>query len=401
LLIATLVWGFMITYCLRLLQKDIERARGNIKLTSFENLYVGASYNFSAIFASFLGVVVSKKIEKVRLLHYWFLISIVFSLSPFFMENTIQHLLVISSIYGVAFGFGMPTLLAFFADSTEYGDRGFNAGLTFFVSNLLAVPFVVFFAIIPSMLSTFNMLLIMLGWRTIGWITLFCFKPHENFDEKTESSAAVTFKNILENRMFLLYFIPWLIFCLVERFEQPILGNFFNDPFIIELGVIFGPFSALIGGYLADRIGRKKVIVYGFVSMGVAYAFVSFAHQLPFSLWFYVIADGIAWGVFPVIFILVLWGDLSFHRKSREKYYFVGAVPWFIADFMRRAAGPFLAVIPAEASFSLAAFFLFLAVIPLIYAPETMPTEEIEKRKMEEYIEKAKTYREKYAGKAE
>jgi hypothetical protein len=49
------------------------------------------------------------------------------------------------------------------------------------------------------------------------------------------------------------------------------------------------------------------------------------------------------------------------------------------------------------AAFSFASFFLFLAVIPLIYAPETLPEKRIKERELREYVEKAKKAKEKHA----
>jgi len=48
------------------------------------------------------------------------------------------------------------------------------------------------------------------------------------------------------------------------------------------------------------------------------------------------------------------------------------------------------------AIFSFAAFFLFLAVIPLMYAPETLPEKLIRQKELRRYVEKAKKIREKY-----
>jgi hypothetical protein len=52
-----------------------------------------------------------------------------------------------------------------------------------------------------------------------------------------------------------------------------------------------------------------------------------------------------------------------------------------------------------SAAFSLASFFLFLAILPLIYAPETLPEKRIQERKIKKYAEEAKKVVEKQAGK--
>jgi hypothetical protein len=57
---------------------------------------------------------------------------------------------------------------------------------------------------------------------------------------------------------------------------------------------------------------------------------------------------------------------------------------------------PYAEVIPLSTAFSLASFFLFLAVVPLMYAPETLPEKTLRERELKSYIEKAKKIKEKY-----
>jgi hypothetical protein len=50
----------------------------------------------------------------------------------------------------------------------------------------------------------------------------------------------------------------------------------------------------------------------------------------------------------------------------------------------------------ANTIFSFASFFLFLAVIPLMFAPETLPENALKERELRSYIEKAKKVRERF-----
>jgi hypothetical protein len=56
-------------------------------------------------------------------------------------------------------------------------------------------------------------------------------------------------------------------------------------------------------------------------------------------------------------------------------------------------------VVPISTSFSLASFFLFLAILPLLHAPETLPEKTIQKRLLEKYVEDAKKTKERLEGK--
>jgi hypothetical protein len=53
------------------------------------------------------------------------------------------------------------------------------------------------------------------------------------------------------------------------------------------------------------------------------------------------------------------------------------------------------------AAFSVAAFFLFLAVLPLISAPETLPEKKMELRRLRSFAEEAQKAKEKYERKLE
>jgi hypothetical protein len=64
--------------------------------------------------------------------------------------------------------------------------------------------------------------------------------------------------------------------------------------------------------------------------------------------------------------------------------------------FISELLAPYTKSIPVSTAFSFASFFLFLAVLPLIYAPETLPEREIRRRELRDYIRKAKKMVEKY-----
>jgi len=234
-------------------------------------------------------------------------------------------------------------------------------------------------------------------WRALGLIVLFLTKPSDFVLEKRKHAS---FEFVFSNRSFLLYLIPWLMFSLIDGFETVVFGSIlelgFYD-FLRIIGAIIGTVSAFVSGVMSDYVGRKRVVIYGFISLGLAYAVIGIAPENLTSWYFYSVIDGIAWGVFTVSFFLVLWGDISSDSAS-EKYYAIGCIPFFLADLMGFLFVP-LASIPANAAFSVASLFLFMAVLPLMYAPETMPERKIELRRLRKYVEKAKKIREKYVEK--
>ena len=213
------------------------------------------------------------------------------------------------------------------------------------------------------------------------------------FCAKNSNSLPLKFKT----KALLSYFIVWLLFCMVDRLELNVLRTFLGEDYfnsIITVESIVGSFSALIGGILCDKIGRKPVITYGFSSLGLAYAMLGIFPTINLFLYFYCLIDGISGGFLLMIFTLLIWGDLS-DRASREFYYVIGNIPFFIAEFFRTLLSPKIEV-PITAAFFLASFFLFIAVFPLLYAPETLPEKVIRERELREYVKKAKKLREKY-----
>ncbi len=148
---------------------------------------------------------------------------------------------------------------------------------------------------------------------------------------------------------------------------------------------------AVISGFIADKIGRKRLAIIGFIMLGIGYAVNGLfsGSNIFLTSIIYIVADGIAWGIFYVLFIFTIWGDLA-NEKAADKIYFLGVLPYVSSYFMQLLLHPYLAGIQKEMIFSFASVFLFLAVLPLIYAPETLPEKIMKDRDLRSYIEKAK-----------
>ena len=62
--------------------------------------------------------------------------------------------------------------------------------------------------------------------------------------------------------------------------------------------------------------------IIGFVVLGVGYAVLSLFSNVQTFWYLYIVVDGIAWGIFVVLFFLVLWGDLA-GNMLKEKYLYI------------------------------------------------------------------------------
>ena len=81
---------------------------------------------------------------------------------------------------------------------------------------------------------------------------------------------------------------------------------------------------------------------------------------------------------------------------SKEKFYLIGVLPFVVSSYIQILFTPYAKLIDISAAFSLASLFLFLAVFPILLAPETLPEKKIELKRLRKYVEKAKKIREKH-----
>ncbi|MEM2953717.1 MAG: hypothetical protein QXU21_05530 [Candidatus Bathyarchaeia archaeon] len=369
--------------------------RDYIAETSFyETLLVSASYYGAIIAFTVIGATLLKReLRKKESLLIWVLIGACFCgiFASLVDERVVLNFVLMAFILGASVGVGIPTCLSCFADYTEIENRGRIGATLFFVIQLLTV--LIYTPI--SELDIDKKFLILAIWRLTGLVSIFFYKPvgKVSKEEISYSLSSNHYKN-----PFIFYFAPWFLFCLVNFLEAPLLLEFFglelfNTYMMIEIVII--SISAFIGGMLCDFKGRKNTSILGFIMLGTGYAILSLFSEVEIAQFIYVLTDGIAWGFLYVAFIFVIWGDLS-ERSAREKYYLVGGMPFLLSGLIEVFVQPFVEMIPIDTSFSFASFFLFAAVLPLMFAPETLPEKHIRERELRSYVEKAKKIREKF-----
>jgi MFS family permease len=373
----------------------------NANASTFQVTIVNTTYNLAIILSGFCGAFLSTKMKRRDLLLIWVISGIAASLLPLtIVANSTQLIAVFSVWFGFSFGLGMPSCLSYFTDGTPWESRARSAGLIFFLASLFAVAFLLSDILSTSLLNISAYLAI---WRGLS-LCIFALPGLRTIE--ASKADRPSYKTILENRLFLFYLIPWAMFAIVDSLTKAYLQSYvqaaFGSSFLSfnqSVETVIGSVSALISGFVADMVGRKRVVVYGFVSLGIAYATIGFAPFAQLSWHFYSIVDGFAWGTFFVMFVFVIWGDLSTSKGSKEKYFVLSSIPYFLSSVIGAVFMPLLQGLPKEtayATFSLAAFFLFLAVIPLMYASETLPEKSIQDRELKQYMEKAKKTKEKY-----
>ena len=347
-----------------------------------------------AIVASaIVGTALAKGFQsRNALLSVWMFVGIIASTLLVLLETyNMACILTVSFLSGISLGLGFPSCLAYFGDYSIEENRGWLAGITFLGSGLG----ILLIGLILSFSTLVASALILAVWRGIGLVVFLLARSNQHYP----NTIGVSYRSVLLDRSFILYLVPWIMFCLINFFEAPIVVNFFGEvgsfiP-IAEYGI--GSFSALICGWFADSIGRKRIVVFGFIILGIGYAALGLFPSIAPLRYLYIVLDGVAWGIFSLMFYLVVWTELAGNR-IKEKYYLVGTLPFIMSSYIQVSLSftPYPEWIPVSAAFSLASFFLFLAVLPLVYAPETLPERKIELKRLRKYVEKAKKVEEKH-----
>jgi len=370
---------------------------GDFKLDYELTLIIWGIYYFTASVSGLVTSLIVPRMKRLNLIYCWFSLGIVtsfLSLMPFIHSQI--GLLILAFLFGASVNLGLPSCLAYFADNTTFENRGRVAGLILFLS-FLCTPLLIAFL----KRGLFVALVLSLIWR--GWGLIF-IKLLKNGSVMLTIKEELPISSIFQSKTFRLYFISWILFNLVDNFEKAYFSIFFSSQFFDVMTIVeslTATLSVFFIGLLFDIIGRKKLVICSFIILGLGYATISLAPFFQPLFYLYFLIEGIAWSILTVTFILVVWGDLSISSTPRERYYAVGSIPFFFSQFLAVLVTPYMQGIPRESafmSFSLASFFLFLAVVPLMYAPETLPEKLIRRRELRSYVEKAKKLREKYTG---
>lgn len=359
-------------------------------LTSFEKiLTVSGSYFGALIFSAIIGAtLIARKLKEKGFLSLWILTGVVSCISFYFLEPqaTLPTIGILSLMLGGSVGLGIPTCLSMFANQSKTHKLGRMGAVLFFVIQILTA--VIFLSLEGT--GTEYKFLILSIWRILALVSIIFLKKTENSDSERKTSLI----KILKDRTFILYFVPWFMFTLINFVQTPIVELYMGPEVYsnyVLATIIISSFSAIGAGFLCDFKGRKIAGISGFILLGVGYAFLSFLSNGPgnqFGLILFTVFDGLAWGFLYVNFIFVVWGDLS-ERSNREKYYLLGGMPFLFSGLIQVLVQPFAQFIPIGAAFSFASFFLFLATLPLFFAPESLPDKIIKNRDLSNYVNKA------------
>jgi MFS family permease len=352
-----------------------------------QKLGLWTTYFVSLAVAAILG---SKLLPRVRnkFLYLWPFIG---AIATFLLTTLSSNGFLINALFalflGASIGIGLPSCLSGFADSTSVENRGFVGGIIWSIMGFT----VLIFAFLMNTLGQLEMIVLLTIWRVLGGTGFLVLNRKQ---VKSPSRKAPSYLQIIRKRQIMLYLFPWVLFSVINFAEMPILESAFGAERFIFLQIVEWAFIgvfAIVGGIIADLTGRKRVVIAGFIMLGIEYAAMSAFSSpsaSPSVLYLFLTLDGITWGLLFSVFFMALWGDLG-ENYEKEKYYALGGLPYLLSNFLYILIKPYAGVISATAAFSFASFFLFVAVLPLMYAPETLPEKIVKERELKNYVEKA------------
>lgn len=378
-----------------LLSALLEELFGKMKLPHAEILILFGLYYAGIAVSALVGALLFPRARENSLLLWMLLGTITTALVSTIQGNSFVANIFICAFLGISIGMGLPSALAYFGDTTAVENRGTCGGLIWIAVGIGTLGLFVALRMVDQSLK----FAALAGWRATGILLFLAFSKLRTKLQLPSNSSS--YRSILSRKDVTLYLAPWIMFSLINFVESPILRNLFGEETHQLIGfmelAISGVF-AVVGGILGDLVGRKRVVITGFIILGIEYAVLSLFSKITASWYVYTVCDGIVWGMFASVFFMTVWGDLA-QTNLKEKYYALGGLPYLLAGFLPVVVKPFAdsGGIDTTTAFSLASFFLFLAVLPLMYAPETLPEKRIKERELREYVERAKKTKEKYA----
>ncbi len=290
---------------------------------------------------------------------------------------------IIGSVLGISFGIGFPSGAALFADRTDLENRGKFSGLlvlcTFLLISVGTIAIEVFH------IGFLSLILLMVLLRSTSLLTL-VMDPCNKAKLKD-----VTWSAILKERTIILYLVSWIIFNLVSGFSNFIYPSLPQTSEYVEAVGIGNLFQfvavatlSIPSGLICDRVGRKQPIIFGTVMFGVSFAMVAIA-PTPLIIVLQETTFGIAWG-FCMVAYLAIPGDLS-RGRSQEKLYALNTILPFIFYMLTSTLPANLNKgIPVNILSPILSILLFVSVIPIVYAEETLPQSILNKRKMRKHL---------------
>jgi|WetSurMetagenome_2_1015567.scaffolds.fasta_scaffold25997_4 MFS family permease len=334
------------------------------------------------ILSALIGVYISERYDRRKLLMWSISLGILSTLSLAILEGNVFSLLL-GSLLGLSFGLGFPSAAALFSDNTEIEYRGRSTGILVLITFTLILVGIA----VSQVSGLLELIALAVVIRALGYLSLTRDQFHK------ENRKVETWSSILSRRNLVYYLLPWIIFNLVSGLQNFIFPGLPKTP-EYESAMNIGNLTQFVGvavfslvsGFVCDRFGRKPPIVIGILIFGISFAVLGVAPS-PLSVIFQNTIFGVAWG-FCMVAYFVIPADLA-RSTSREKHYALINVSAFVG-FTGTVTLPVVlgTSMPVGILSPILSVFLFVSIVPVLFASETLPDSILKSRRMQEHIDR-------------
>jgi len=352
--------------------------------------WVKVCFNFSIVLSIMIGSVFVDKVNQLRIIYIWAVIMPLATISLLLASNPF-YIWAVLFLLGALFGMGSLAYCVYFCSLTNIEERGRVGGIIVFISLLFSPVF---------LLLSYNFFGVLIAFVSLGVGTLVVrlWKPKEKAGLTTKEGSSTV--QSYRKRAFLLYITPWLILCFINGTLAGVVTTYLTRQFpealfltqvLRYLGASFG---ALIGGVLADWAGRKVALIVGLGLYGIGTPLSGLA-STPSTCILSAFIGSLSWGLFLVVYLLVVWGDLT-SAGRRAHFYAAGYTPFYLSMGWGYLVLPKILYMPVVYVTLMSSFLIFLSTFPILFAKELLPTYMTEKMYLSLHIQWIKKFLKKH-----
>ena len=370
------LFSFYYIFDLKVIPRSIVGISGNSQILQ-------ACFIFSIALSILLISQISKKLEKKHIIAFTGLSSV--SLLFLFLSPIFELSVIIILLIGATFGISQLASYVYFWRITKATERGRLGG----VLGLITLPlYFVLITFLSSSLDYFGNIIMCMGLCMLVIIGASLIKEREMPKNKQELAYYP------EKRTIILYSIPWILFCFINYTLSKNIAidtlSVISTSFFAFLSIsqmLGGLFGTVLGGFLADRGGRRLTLIFSVTLYGISTTFKGFLNNET-TFFFAYLAEGISWGILLTLYSFVIWGDLA-NNKSVSKVYSIGLVGFYVAMGIGQLPTA-ISEIGSLASTLISCLLIFSSYLPIILAPELLSSDIQEKVRLKNYMKTVK-----------
>lgn len=359
--------------------------------TTLQHISEAFFLGFGGIFA-IIGSVVSQRFNRNKLLFFSITLAIISTASILLVQGT-SFILLTSIILGISLGLGYPVSAILILSKSIDDERGKISGFIILLTFILIVSGIILITIFEE--NLFLLIILLMVIRSISYVALRT-KDKEILNRMSgKDQRNLSWSSVLRIREFKLYMFPWIMFNVASGLASFVTLGLSDLPNYAPYISLATPiryaataFFGIVVGILADRIGRKKPIIVSLIALGFSFSFLAFVPS-PETVFIYLTISGAAWGMLMVLYLALL-GDLSrMYKSSGEKLYALGSfIPLIIYMFLPPIPQMLNITLPATILPAILSMIMFVSIMPVYNAADTLAESTKKSRKMKDYTEK-------------